>query len=82
MMNDSEHLNCKSSNITDTDYTQRLERICLAVATRILQTRGQYETQGAGLFTWSPQDFLYSFERKFLLTTAVELGYRSIGGVV
>lgn len=81
IMNDSEHLNCKSTNITNSDYTQRLERICLSMAIAILQYRGQYEAQGAGMFRRSPQDFLFDFERRILLTASVELGYRDVGGV-
>lgn len=80
IMNDSEHLNAKSINVTNTDYTPRLERICYNMSNRILGTEGNQAMQG-GIWTYSPGDKLNRYERQFLLTTSIELGLRVIGAV-
>ena len=79
-MNDSEHLNCKSTNITDTDYTQRLERICYNMANRILDVERNRGREGA-MFRFSPQDFLFDRERKVLIQIALDAGHRYVGAV-
>jgi len=80
MMNDSEHLNAKSTNVTSTLYTPRLERICYTMANRMLGVEGNQAMQG-GIWTYSPQDFMNTRERNFLAITAVELGLRVVMGV-
>lgn len=80
IMNDSEHLNCKSSNITDTDYTQRLERINYNMANRIMDVERNRGREGA-MFRFSPQDFLFDRERKFLIQIAIDKSYRYVGAV-
>lgn len=80
IMNDSDHINCKSNNITDTEYTQRLERMCYNMANRILDIERNRGIKGA-FFTFSPQDFLYTRERSVLLNLGLAKGYRTIGGV-
>lgn len=76
IMNDSEHLNCKGTNITDAAYTDRLERICYNMANRILSVELGRGMAG-GDFRFSPQDMLYAMERRFLLNTGFELDYRA-----
>lgn len=80
IMNDPEHINCKSTNITDTDYTQRLERICYNMANRIMDVERNRGRQGA-MFQFSPQDFLFDKERKFLIQIALDKEYRYVGAV-
>ena len=80
IMNDNEHINCRSTNISDTDYTPRLKRINYNISLRMLaQERGINLLGGA--WTWSPQDLMYASERKFLLNLGVIKGYRKVGGV-
>jgi len=79
-MNDSEHINCKGTNITNTDYTGRLERINYNIANRKLGIEGNQAMQG-GIWTYSPGDLLNRYERNFLFVTGVELGYRVTMGV-
>ena len=77
MINDSGHLNSKTTNITDAFYIDRLERICYNMANRILGVEGNQAMQG-GIWTYSPQDFMNTMERNFLFNTGFELGYRVV----
>lgn len=79
-MNDSQHLNCRRTNVTNADYTDRLEIICYNMACRILSVELGRAMAG-GDYRFSPQDFLYSMERNELLNTSIELGYRVVMGV-
>ena len=76
IMNDSQHINCLSTNITDAAYIDRLERICYNMANRILSVELGRGMAG-GDYRFSPQDMLYSMERQQLLNTGFELGYRA-----
>jgi hypothetical protein len=79
-MNDREHINCRSTNITDSAFTQRLERINYNMANRILQIQNAETIQGSN-FSFSPQDFLYNFERKVLQNIGLEKGHLKVGDV-
>ena len=80
-MNDSQHLNVKTSNVTNANYTDRLERLCYDMANRLLGVEGNQGMQG-GIWTYSPQDKMNTMERSFLLTTSKSLKKRRIGSVV
>jgi len=77
IMNDSEHINCGSTNVTTAAKLDRLERICYNMANRILSVELGRGMQG-GDYRFSPQDMLYTMERQFLLNTGFELGYRVV----
>lgn len=83
IMNDMEHIGCGSTNITDTEYTPRLQRICYNMANRMLQTQNVTELQGGnlGIQNWSQADFLMTYERTFLINIGIIKGHRSVGGV-
>jgi len=85
IMNDTEHIGCLSSNITDSDYTARLERICFNMANRMLDEMNARGAMGGKMFTngvmnWSQADYLMSHERAFLVRLSLVKGYRQIGG--
>lgn len=76
IMNDSQHINCQTTNITSAFYTDRLERICYNMANRILDVELGRGMAG-GDYRFSPQDMLYAMERQQLLNIGFELGYRA-----
>ena len=78
IMNDSEHIGSLTTNITDTDYTERLEKICYNISLRILATERGINLLG-GQWTWSPQDLMYASERNFLFQLGLRKGYRKVG---
>lgn len=80
IMNDLEHL-ATSSNITDTVYLERLERICYSMSLRILTQERNINLLG-GQWTWSPQDMMYKSERDFLRTLSKVKQYRRVGRLV
>ena len=80
IMNDSDHIGCLTTNITDTDYTDRLERICYNMASRILGVEGNQAMQG-GIWTYSPGDMLNRYERNFLNNVGIAKGYKLGMGV-
>ena len=80
IMNDSDHIGCLATNITDTDYTDRLERICYNMANRILGVEGNQAMQG-GIWTYSPGDMLNRYERNALINISIAKGYRVGMGV-
>jgi hypothetical protein len=80
IINDTEHIGCKSTNITDSAYTARLERICYDMANRILMLE-QNQGYNAGNWTYSPQDYMNTRERNFLIEISIDKGYRVVGGV-
>lgn len=81
IMNDSEHLNVKTSNVTNASYTNRLERLCYDITNRLLGVEGNQAMQG-GIWTYSPQDKMNTMERNFLRTTSKVLNKRPVGKVV
>lgn len=83
IMNDSEHINCLSTNISDTDYTQRLERINFNMSNRMLDAmNGRGEAQfSKGIQNWSQADYLMTFERAFLIQLGLRKGHRLAGNV-
>jgi hypothetical protein len=80
IMNDFKHINT-ASNITDTQHTSRLERICYNMANRMLGIEGNQAIQG-GIWTYSPGDMLNSYERDFLVSLSRDKGTRLVGKVV
>jgi hypothetical protein len=82
IMNDNQHI-ATNTNITDSNRTERLERICGAMATRMLGLQQQVWIRGGNfdIQNWSAADFLISFERRYLIMLAVEKEKRYVGKV-
>lgn len=74
-MNDTEHIGTLATDIVDTDYTDRLERICYNMANRILGVEGNQAMQG-GIWTYSPQDFMNTRERNMLINLGIAKGFK------
>jgi hypothetical protein len=84
IMNDDEHIGCTDTNITDSKYTSRLERICYNMANRMFDIAHGRSLSGGNIGAIQPfslADFLISHERRVLLKIGLTKGYRNIGGV-
>jgi len=80
IMNNREHLNTSNTNITDTEHLETIKDYVISMTNRMLDVKKNRGFQG-GMFTFSPQDFLYIYERNDILQISFELGYRKLGDV-
>lgn len=80
IMNNRKHLACGTTNISSSDYTDDLKDYCITIANRMMDVERNRGFMGGG-FTFSPQDFLYAYERDDMNQIALELGYKEVGTV-
>lgn len=80
ILNNRQHLNCGTTNVSNTDYLDDVKDYCVSIAERMRDVEQNRGMKG-GLFTFSPQDFLHSYERNDILLMSVELGFRKVGDV-
>jgi hypothetical protein len=81
IMNDDNHIGCLVTNITDSNYTDRLETICYNMSLRKLATERGINLLG-GRWTWSPQDLMYASERETLIILSKKKKNRRVARVV
>ena len=79
IMNNSVHLSQGTTNLTDT--AGDLKDLCITITNRMMDVERNRGFMGGG-FTFSPQDFMYAYERKDLLTKSKISGKRKVGKVV
>ena len=78
IMNDTVHIGCGSSNVSSTAYVSRLKGINYDMANRILSVKANRQNQGA-VYMFSLQDFLFTYERNFLIDISKVLGHKLVG---
>ena len=80
IMNNPAHINT-TSNLTDGNYTEWLERLCYDMANRILGVEGNQAMQG-GIWTYSPGDKMNRYERQTIISLSKIKSKRRVGRVV
>ena len=83
IMNDEVHINTGGSNVTTSQYLERLEKICFDMTNRMLDIEQARGKQGGdfGFQQWSQADYLMSYERSYLIQISLRLGTRGVGAV-
>ena len=67
-----------TTNITDTNGD--LADLCYTISNRIISVKRNRGNEGA-IFRFSPQDYMYKDERRYLFELAIEPGTRVVGSV-
>ena len=80
ILNNRQHLNTGNTNITNTGYLADIKDYCISITNRMMDVERNRGFMGGG-FTFSPQDFLYTYERNDILQISRELNYRVVGAV-
>jgi len=78
ILNNRQHLACGTTNITNSDYIEDIQDYCITIANRMMDVDRNRGFMGGG-FTFSPQDFLYTYERNDINQIAREVGYKVVG---
>jgi len=86
ILNNRMHLNCGTTNITDTTYLTDIKDYCLTITNRILDQQNARGSLGGLMFTqgmqnWSGADYLMSYERTDIEQISLALGFRLVGDV-
>jgi hypothetical protein len=80
ILNNRKHLAAGVTNVTNTDYLDDIKDYNIVMANRMMDVDRNRNVQGA-FFRFSPQDFLYSYERDDIQQIALEIGNKVVGGV-
>ena len=78
ILNNRKHLNTSNVNITNETYLDDIKDYCLDITNRMMDVDRNRNRQGA-FYTFSPQDFLYTYERQDIFDISKELGNRVVG---